>query len=449
LNNTQASMPTVNSDEGLKRVIGVPALTLSIISGVIGAGIFALPAIISTQLGAFSVFAYIVCGVLFAAIMLCYAEIGSRVTTSGGSYAYVEAAFGNLPGYIINWMYFFGWSIISSAALMNIIADSLAVLFPVFSDPLIRASLFFILSGFMVLINVFGARQGVVAVKMITILKLLPLLGIIIFGFSKINPANLHWEHVPSFKSFADTTLILFFAFAGFETALGASGEIKNTKRTVPLGICISGIIVLVIYMLLQTVAQGVLGTQMALFKASPLAAVADRIIGPAGATILLLCAALSCFGNVTLDILCTPRSLFAGANNGLFPKYLGKVHPKFATPYFAVITYGLLIFIFSVSGGFQQLAIMASAIILLVYLAVILATIKLRMKKSKGDEKLFKAPGGWATPLIGIAAIVWLLTGLGKWEILSTLLFIAVVCIIYFVTPWIKHKNKLAEIVK
>ncbi len=89
-------MPTAKSDEGLKRVIGVSALTLSIISGVIGAGIFALPAIVGTALGAFSVFGYIFCGVLFAAIMLCYAEIGSRVTTSGGSYAYVEAAFGRI-----------------------------------------------------------------------------------------------------------------------------------------------------------------------------------------------------------------------------------------------------------------------------------------------------------------------------------------------------------------
>lgn len=434
-------MPTTNSDEGLKRVIGVPGLTLSIITGVIGAGIFALPAIVGGALGAFAIFGYIFCGVLLASILLCYAEIGSRVTTSGGSYAYVEAAFGSFPGYVVNWMYFFGWSILGSAALMNVIADSLAVLSPIFTTPLIRYILFFILTAFMILINIFGAKQGVVAVKLITIIKLLPLLGIIIFGFDFVKTSNLHWEHFPSLKIFSDTTLILFFAFAGFETSLGASGEIKNPKRTVPLSICIAGIFVLIVYMLLQTVVQGVLGTQLALYKNAPLAAVADKIIGSAGATVLLLCTALSCFGNVTLDILCTPRSLFAGANNGLFPKFLGKVHPKFATPYFAIITYGLLIFIFSISGGFQQLAIMASAIILLVYLTVILATVKLRKKKIEGDEKSFKAPGGLITPLIGIAAIVWLLTSLGKWEILSTLIFIAAVIVIYFFTKWIKSK--------
>jgi APA family basic amino acid/polyamine antiporter len=439
-------MTTTNSDEGLKRVIGVPGLTLSIISGVIGAGIFALPAIVSIALGAFGIFGYIFCSILFAAILLCYAEIGSSVTTSGGSYAYVEAAFGNFPGYIVNWLYFFGWSILGSAALMNIIADSLAVLFPVFTNPLIRGILFFLLTVFMILINVAGAKQSIAVVKIITIIKLLPLFGIIIFGFSYVKAANLHWEHLPSLKTFSDTTLILFFAFAGFETSLGASGEIKNPKRSVPLSICIAGIFVLVIYMLLQTVVQGILGTQMALYKNAPLAAVADKIIGPAGAAILLLCAAISCFGNVTLDILCTPRSLFAGANDGLFPKFLGKVHPKFATPYLAVITYGLLIFIFSIAGGFQQLAIMASAIILLVYLAVILATIKLRKKKIEGDEKKFTAPGGIITPLIGIVAIIWLLTSLGKWEILSTLIFLAAIIVIYFITRRLKRKKTLIE---
>lgn len=442
-------MLPANSDEGLKRVIGVPGLTLSIINGVIGAGIFALPAIVGAALGAFSVVGYILCGILLAAILLCYAEVGSCVTTSGGSYAYVEAAFGHLPGYIINWMYFFGWSIISSAALMNLIADSLAVVFPAFGNLLVRGVLFFILTGFMILINVFGAKHGVVVVKMITILKLIPLIGIIVFGFAYVKTSNLHWEHLPSFKLFSDTTLVLFFAFAGFETALGPSGEIKNTKRTVPLSICIAGIVVLIIYILLQTVVQGVLGPQIALYKNAPLAAVADKIIGPMGATILLLCAALSCFGNVTADVLCTPRSLFAGANDGLFPKFLSKVHPKFATPYFAVITYGILIFIFSIAGGFQQLAIMASAIILLVYLAVILATIKLRKKKTADDEKIFKAPGGLATPLIGIAAIFWLLTSLGRWEILSTLIFIATVILIYFVTQWLKPKPIIIREVK
>lgn len=440
-------MANEKTEEGLKRVVGVPGLALAIINGIIGSGIFALPAIVSIAIGAFGVFAYIFCSIIMAAIMLCYAEIGSRVTTSGGSYAYVEAAFGDFPGYITNWLYFFGWSILGSAALMNVIADSLAVIFPSFANPIIRAFFFFVLIGFMILLNVRGAKQGIVFVKAITIVKLLPLLGIIIFGFSKVKAANLHWEHIPSLKIFGNTALILFFAFAGFETSLGVSGEFKNPKRTVPLGIFLGGIVVLIVYMLLQTVTQGVLGAEITTFKDAPLAAVAEKIVGPVGATILLITAAISCFGGVSADIMATPRSLFAGANDGMFPKFLGKVHPKFATPHVAVTIYGSLIFIFSVSGGFKQLAILASATLLLVYLAVILATIKLRSSKQDASEKTFKAPGGLMVPLIGIASIVWLLTSLSKWEIFSVIIFIAVICIIYFATKKFKRKKLVVDL--
>ena len=436
-------MANEKTDEGLKRVVGVSGLALAIVNGVIGAGIFALPAIVGVALGAFGIFGYIFCGIMLAAIMLCYAEAGSRVTSSGGSYAYVEAAFGQFPAFIINWLFFFGWGVLGSAALMNIIADSLAIIFPVLLNPWVRGFLFFMLISFMVLINIRGVKQGIGFVKMITIIKLLPLLGIIIFGFSQVKAANLHWEHIPSLKTFGDTALVLFFAFAGFETCLCVGGEFKDPKRTVPLGIFLGGTTVLIVYILLQTVTQGILGPAIAAFKDAPLAAVAEKIIGPIGATILLITAAISCFGSVSADVMATPRSLFAGAIDGMFPKFLGRVHPKFATPHLAVITYGALIFIFSISGGFKQLAVLASAAILLIYLAVILATIKLRKQKQDASEKTFRAPGGLIFPLIGIATIAWLLTSLKKWEILSTLIFIAAVCVIYFVMKRFENKKQ------
>src|SRR5688572_27964885 len=143
-----------NTDEGLKRVVGVSALAFTVMNSTIGAGLYALPALIGIQLGAASVFGYVLCGLMFAAIMLCYVEIGSRVKTSGGSYAYVETAFGPYAGFVVNWLFFLGWGIIGDAAIMNIVADSIAILFPGFSDPLMRALLIAILIGLMMLINV-------------------------------------------------------------------------------------------------------------------------------------------------------------------------------------------------------------------------------------------------------------------------------------------------------
>jgi len=435
-------MPILTSDEGLKRVIGVQGLALSIVNMVIGSGIFVLPALIGMAMGAFGIFGYIFCSIMMAAIMLCYAEVGAKITTSGGSYAYVEKAFGNFSGFIINWLFCFGWGILASAAMMNIIADSLALLWPSLLNPIYRGLLFFFLMGIMVVINILGTKQANIFVKSISILKLFPILGIIVFGFSHIKVHNLFWQNVPSLKTFSDTTLILFFAFAGFEASLGVSGEFKNPKKTVPLGIFLGGAIVLIVYLLLQTVTQGVLGADIIAHKNAPLAAVAEKIIGPTGTTLLLFTAAFSCFGGVSADVMATPRSLFACANDGMFPKFLSKVHSKFATPYLAIITYASLIFIFSVSGGFKQLAVLASAALLLVYLSVILATIKLRNNKEGESEKTFKVPGGLIVPFIGIASIVWLLTSLNKWEIISTIIFITTICLLFFVMKWMRKNN-------
>ncbi len=440
-------MPHTNKEKGLKRVVGVTGLSLNIVNLTVGAGIFALPAIVGIELGAFSVFAYIFCGIMMAAIMLCYAEIGTRITSSGGSYAYVENVFGDYAGFIVSWLTVFGWSILGSAALMNVIADSLAVIFPAFSNSWVRGLLYMVLLGFLVLTNIRGAKQGVAFIKGITIIKLLPLFGIIIFGISLINADNLHWEQLPSLNTFSNTTLILFFAFAGFETALGVSGEIKNPQRTVPLGILFGGGLVLILYLLLQMVTQGIMGAEMGSIGDAPLAVVAERIVGPIGGKILLIAAAISCFGAVSSDVLNTPRVIFAGSNDGLFPKFLSKIHPKFATPYWSISCFAGLIFVFANFGSFKQLALLASAAILLIYLFVVSAMIKLRMKTRNSTEKTFKVPGGMIIPIFGIGSIIWLLTSLSKGEIIATLIFIGIVSVIYFMMKWIKKRYKKAKL--
>jgi APA family basic amino acid/polyamine antiporter len=427
------------TEEGLKREVGPLALAMSIVNMTVGAGIFVLPGIVGVNLGAFGVFGYVFCAILLASIMLSYAEIGSKVTTSGGSYAYVEAAFGRYPGFVINWLFFFGWGLLGSAAIINVAADSLAILFPIFGLPLVRALFFACVLGLLVFVNIRGAKEGVRLVQFFTIIKLAPLILIIFFGIGLIKTENLMWDELPTVANFGQTAFILFFAFSGFETTLGVSGELKNPKRTVPLGLLLGGVILMLTYMLLQMVIQGALGAEVALFKDAPLAAVADKIIGPIGATILIIVTAISCLGNNTGDILATPRLLFAGAKDGFYPKFLARVHPKYATPYLAVIIYAALIFIFSVAGGFEELAVLASCAILLIYLSVILATIKMRRKMVENAEQTFTIPGGLIVPSIGIIAIIWLLTMLSIEDILATLAFIGIVSLIY----WLMKKSK------
>ena len=155
----------------------------------------------------------------------------------------------------------------------------------------------------------------------------------------------------------------------------------------------------------------------------------------------MLLAAVISCFGTVSTDVMSTPRMIYAGANDGLFPDILGRIHTKYATPHLSIICFTILLFLVSISGGFEQLAILASAAILLIYLLVVLATIKLRWKQEAVSEKSFKIPGGLVIPVLAVISIAWLLTSLSKWEVLSTVLFIIGISIIYFVTKRINSK--------
>ncbi|WP_336517132.1 APC family permease [Pollutibacter soli] len=438
-------MISEKTEEGLQRVIGIPGLTMSTINGSIGSGIFILPAIVGLQLGAAGIFCYVFCALMLASIMLCYIEAGSTITRSGGSYAYAEAAFGPFAGYLVNWLYFFGWAGLSSAAVLHILADSLSLLFPIFSEGFARSVLFFVILTVITLINIYGTSIGVLFLKVVTVFKILPLLALIVFGIQYIDLQHLRIGTMPSIQMFGDTALILFFAFAGFETSLNVSGEIKNPQRTIPVSLITAGTFTLAVYILLQVVTQGILGDSLSDFKEAPLAEVAKRISGNTGGVILILAATLSCFGLVCNDIFASPRLLFAGSIDGMFPKQFGKVHKKFATPWFAVLIYASMIFIFCVAGGFRQLAVLASGAVLLIYLAVALSVLKLRMKTQPG-EKIFRIPFGPLVPLISIAAIIWLLTSLSRTEVLSTIGFIGLISVFYLFTSSYKRRTKALE---
>ncbi|HEU4901274.1 MAG TPA: amino acid permease, partial [Flavisolibacter sp.] len=117
-------MNPVSGKENLKREIGVRSLTLAILNQTVGTGIFVIPAIVAESLGAAAVVAYLVCGALIFLIALCFAELGSKTTASGGVYEYIESAFGPCAGFLANNIYWFGASVISDAALANALADT-------------------------------------------------------------------------------------------------------------------------------------------------------------------------------------------------------------------------------------------------------------------------------------------------------------------------------------
>ena len=426
----------------LKREIGAAGLALNAMNLTIGSGIFVLPAIVAANLGRSAFVAYLLCGLLVILIMLCYAEIGSKVTSSGGSYAYVEKAFGPFAGFLINTLFWFGFSALSDAAVVNALADMLAIWFPAFTVLYIRIFFFIALFGLFSFINFRGVKQGTYFASAATLIKLTPLVLLVLLGLFSIATDNLAVKAWPSITGIGETSLILVFAFMGIETALNVSGEIKNPSKTIPKGIFMGVLGVLVIYLLIQFVAQGVLGDQLAQYKEAPLASLAIRLIGPIGGTIILVTAMLSMFGMLSGDILASSRLLFAASADKLLPGFLSRIHPKFATPYWAIIVYSTVIVVLASSGGFKQLATLASSSVLIIYLAVVLAMIRLRYNKDDISEKGFKVPGGMIIPVLAVGTICWFLYQVTWLEVRAMGIFFLLLAGIYFANSFIRNQR-------
>lgn len=424
--------------QDLKRKIGVFGLSANIINTIVGAGIFALPAIVAAGLGSASVFAYLFCGVLITLVMLCFAEVGSKVTDSGGVYAYIQSSFGPYFGFLTAILFVVS-AIAADAAVTNAITDLLSSIFPFFKLKVVKTVFSFVVFLGLGFLNIIGIKESIRLIKIITLIKLIPLLLLVFFSWKDVEMNHLAIETVPSFTQIGKISLLLFFAFQGAESALSISGEIINPKKNIPKAIFISITGILILYILIQTVSQGVLGDALSSYSESPLSQVAQHIFGPIGFTILTIGAGVSMFGFLSSETLGIPRVLYKAAKDNTIPiKALAKIHPKFETPYVSIMIYSSLAFMFSLLGSFQELAIIASATILLVYLGVSLSVIKLRKNKNF-DGTEFKLPGGAIIPILSSIIILVLLFSLTQQEVIS-IVFITVFLSILYVLK--KKKN-------
>ncbi|HLF63949.1 MAG TPA: APC family permease [Saprospiraceae bacterium] len=430
-------------EEGLKRAVGLWGFSANMINIIVGAGIFVLPAIIAEGLGAAAILAYLYCGFLVITIALCFAEVGSSVTQSGGSYSYIEVAFGKYAGFLATNLFVIGACITADAAVANALADSLAYLLPIFKNQVVRSIFFLFLFSGLAWLNIRGVKEGIGMVKLTAIAKLTPLLLLLLLGWMHISVENLAWTVNPTFKDLGAAALVLFFAFQGVETGMNIGGEVKSPQKTIPRGIFISVLCILVLYILIQITAQGILGPSLPTFKEAPLAETAKHVFGAAGVTIIIVGAAISIFGMLSGEILNIPRIIFrASFDDVIPPKALSRVHQKYFTPYVAIIAYATLDFLLATIGEFKQLAILSSASVLLIYLGVALSVIKLRVKKQT-QPGAFRIPGGYLVPILAILTVLWLLSSLSRNEQIGGLIFVGVLTAIYFGMGFFRKKKE------
>jgi APA family basic amino acid/polyamine antiporter len=418
------------SEGSLVRALGTWGLAASIVNLTVGGGIFRLPAAAAAALGPAAPAAYLVCAIVMGLIVLCFAEAGSRVSLTGGLYAYVEVAFGPLVGFVTGFMLWGGVSA-ATAAVSSFFADALVALIPALGGGHGRAiSLVAILVALAVL-NVAGVRGASRFNSVMTVAKLLPLLLLVVVGVASVKTQNLVWHAAPAMGDVARASTVLIFAFLGVETALVPSGEVRDSARTVPRAIFIAMAGVTLLYLASQVVTQGILGPALVGQK-TPLAEAASVGLGGPGRTLILVGSSVSMFGYVSGMTLAVPRMLFAFGRDGFLPAPLAAVHPKFRTPYVAIVIQTLIVIALAVSGSFERLAIIANGSILLVYGACCLAVIELRRRKVQTGGVPFRVPFAAAIPILTVLIMVWLLTSLTAEEWKALLVVVGVAIVVY-----------------
>jgi APA family basic amino acid/polyamine antiporter len=237
-----------------------------------------------------------------------------------------------------------------------------------------------------------------------------------------------------------DSVILLIFAFVGIEVGLIPSGEVKNPARTVPRAAYLALLITTVLYIAIQLVAQGTLGSDLANHAEAPLAEAAAKFLGNLGRTILLAGATISAFGFVTSDILSSPRMIFAFGRDGALPRWFAHVHPRYRTPDVAIITYAVLAFALSVTSTFEALAVLSNVSVLLMYLLCCAACWFLVQRDVRADGQPFNFPGAKIVPALAIVAIIWILTHATMREFAVNGILLAAASIAYFMLKLVQR---------
>jgi len=267
-----------------------------------------------------------------------------------------------------------------------------------------RAAVLVALLAALAIVNVRGAALGSRLSGLSTLAKLVPLLAFVVLGLPHVRAANLSFSRLSPLDKLGGAGLLLMFAFFGMESALQVSGEVKNPSRTVPRAIATALGGVALLYVSVQLVAQGVLGSALAAPETAqaPLAAVAERFAGAAGARLILIGMIVSTFGFMTATMLSTPRTLFALAAGGFLPRPLAIVHPEHRTPHVAIAVQAIIVCVIALTGTYVRLALVTDVAILLVYLACCVGAGRLRRLDAGAEGKPFLMPAGWCRAVGG-----------------------------------------------
>jgi APA family basic amino acid/polyamine antiporter len=422
------ALPT-SSTPTLVRSIRPWDLVAVVINGVIGAGIFGLPAKVFALAGNYSLISFVLCAACVCLIVLSFAEVGSRFSTTGGPYLIARETYGPLTGFTVGWLVWVA-RLTSFSANINLLPAYLGFFFPQLASGIPRALILTAIIVLLTLLNVRGVRKVADASNVFAAGKLLTFLVFIAVGLFFIVPSRFVLAAAPDYHSFSQTVLLLVYAFTGFEMALIPAGEIRNPEKILPWALLVGMSIVVIAYVSIQVVCIGTLPGLAS--SQRPLADAAARFLGNGGAVMITAGIVMSLSGNLNILTLSASRVMFAMAENDQLPAWLAKVHPRFRTPAATVIVAGAVNLALTLSGTFIYLVAISTISRLITYMITCSALPVLR-RRSDVPAAMFRAPGGTAAAVLATLICIWLLSNSTYSEARDTGIAIVVGLAVYF----------------
>jgi basic amino acid/polyamine antiporter, APA family len=425
-----------SSGKALRRSLSAWDLTLLGIGAIIGTGIFVLTGTAAAnQAGPAIAMSYLAAGLACGFAALCYAEFASMVPIAGSAYTYAYASLGEIVAWLIGWDLILeyavgsmtvaiGWSGYMQRLLLGAgielplwmtAAPSAATPGTVVNLP---AALIVML--IMVLL-VIGVRESARFNAAMVAVKLAAVVFFIVVGVSWVEPQN--WTPFAPYgaSGVLAAAAVVFFAYIGFDAVSTTAEEAKNPSRDLPIGIIASLVVCTLLYLAVSFVLSGIVPvtqyrssldalpgmptadpTAITQFLNAPVA-FALALIGQDWAAYLVSAGAVAGITSVLLVMLMSqPRIFFAMSRDGLLPKAISKVHPRFGTPYITTIITCVVVAIVAGLTQIQVVGEMTSIGTLFAFFVVCAAVIVLRIKRPEAHRP-FRAPGGYVIPVLGM----------------------------------------------
>ncbi|HEV8202044.1 MAG TPA: amino acid permease [Candidatus Polarisedimenticolia bacterium] len=412
--------------DAVKRGLGLWTCVSLVAGNMIGSGIFLLPSSLAPY-GRISLAGWILSSAGAVALALVFCQLARRLPAAGGPYAYTRAVFGDFTGFLVGWGYWIS-ILATNAALAVALVSYLTRFMPALATDRAAAALASLgVVWFLTGVNALGVRSGGRMQVVTTVLKVLPLVAIALFGLAHFDAANLEpaadIAGHPIGSTTAAVTLTLW-AFLGLESATIPADDVREPRRTIPRATVIGTVATAILYIASTTAVMGVMDPARLAGSTAPFAEAAALMWRPWAGDVVAAGAVVSCFGALNGWILLQGVIPLAAARDGLFPAMFARLSSN-GTPLAGMLLSSVLVTVLIAMNFTRALVplfnfaiLLATFTCLLPYLLSALAGLALTLRERHGGATLVPLHAGvaatailyslWAFVGAGREAVVW-----------------------------------------